>query len=87
MTRLGQFVSALCLATCGLAFQAAPAWACAVCQGNRDSDLVKGAEAGVLTMVLITYGVLLCFGAMVVACFVRSRRLRRAVDPSNTTGE
>lgn len=61
---------------------AAPAWACAVCQGNRDSDMVKGAEAGVLTMVVITYGVLLCFGAMVVACFVRTRRLRRAAAES-----
>lgn len=66
---------------------AVPTWACAVCGGDRDSDMVKGAEAGVLTMVVITYGVLLCFGAMVVACFVRSRRLRRTADSSNTPGE
>jgi len=74
-----QILIGLCL-TIGTLAYAPSAWACAVCQGNRDSDLVKGAEAGVLTMVLITYGVLLCFGAMMAACFVRSRRLRRA-DP------
>jgi hypothetical protein len=61
---------------------ASTTWACAVCQGNRDSDLVKGAEAGVLTMVLITYGVLMLFGAMIVACFVRSRRRMRGAASS-----
>jgi hypothetical protein len=70
-----------------LAIQAIPAWACSVCGGNPDSELVKGAEAGVLTMVVITYGLLLGLGAMMVACFVRSRRLRRDTENSNTSGE
>ena len=74
-------------AAIALLCSALPAWACAVCGGDPDSELVKGAEAGVLTMVVITYGLLFCFGAMVVACFVRSRRLRRAADLSNTPGE
>ncbi len=72
---------AIVLGALAIGLSAAPAWACAVCQGNKDSDLVKGAEAGVFTMVLITYGVLMCFGAMVVACFIRSRRLRRPAGP------
>lgn len=87
MVRVRQIVSSLVLAMGVLAFQAAPTWACAVCGGDRNSDLVKGAEAGVLTMVVITYGVLLCFGAMVVACFVRSRRLRRTTDKTHTPDE
>lgn len=76
-SRIRVHVVAWSLGLFAFGFRAAPAWACAVCQGNKDSDLVKGAEAGVFTMVLITYGVLMCLGAMVAACFVRSRRSRR----------
>lgn len=51
--------------------------ACSVCQGNPDSELVKGAQGGVVVMILVTYGVLLCFGAMVALWLVRARRLSR----------
>ncbi|MFQ5422962.1 MAG: hypothetical protein ACE5F9_03175 [Phycisphaerae bacterium] len=53
---------------------AAPAWACAVCQGNKDSQLSKGADAGVLVMVIVTYAVLLGFAAVGGVWFVRARR-------------
>jgi len=48
--------------------------ACSVCQGDPNSNLVKGAEAGVLLMVLITYGLLLGMTALCVSWFVRQRR-------------
>jgi hypothetical protein len=57
---------------------AAPCWACAVCGGDKHSAMVKGALSGVIVMVAVTYGLLLVFGAMLVACFVRARRLRAA---------
>lgn len=61
--------------TC-LAF-AVEASACSVCQGNPDSELSKGAQAGVLFMVLVTYGLLLSLAGMAAVWMVRARRLRR----------
>lgn len=46
--------------------------------GNRDSNLVKGAEAGVFLMVLVTYTVLLSFAGMTAFWIVRSRRAGRS---------
>ncbi len=60
------------LMVCALA--SAEALACSVCQGNPDSDLTKGAQAGILLMVGVTYSVLLGFIGMVVFWFVRGRR-------------
>ena len=55
---------------------AAPdALACAVCMGNRDSEMVRGAESGVLTLALITYALLMGFGGMIALWIVRSRKL------------
>lgn len=67
-----------------LAFAAAEVAACSVCQGNPDSQLVKGAQGGVLVMILTTYGVLLCMGVLAATWFVRHRRLsRRDSGPSS----
>jgi hypothetical protein len=52
-----------------------PAWACSVCQGDPDSKLVKGAEAGVLLLAVLTYGLLMGFAGFFVTWIVRSRRL------------
>lgn len=49
-------------------------WACAVCQGDPDSELVKGAEAGVILLAVVTYGLLMGFAGFFVTCIVRSRR-------------
>jgi hypothetical protein len=57
---------------------AASARACAVCGGDSNSDIVKGAMSGVVVMVAVTYGVLFCFAGMMVACVVRARRMARA---------
>lgn len=54
---------------------AAPAFACAVCGGDKNSDMVKGALSGVVVMVAITYGLLFGFAAMFAVCVVRARRL------------
>jgi hypothetical protein len=61
-----------------LATFASDAAACSVCQGNPDSHLVQGAQGGVIVMVITTYGVILCMGALVATWFVRHRRLTRA---------
>jgi len=57
---------------------AAPAMACAVCGGDKDSDMVKGALSGVVVMVAITYAVLLSFAGVGVMFFLRARRLSAA---------
>lgn len=54
---------------------AAPMWACAVCGGDPESNMVKGAEAGVLLMLIATYGLLLGMAAVAAVWFARSRRL------------
>ena len=54
-----------------------PAHACAVCGGDKDSDLVKGALTGVIVMVMVTYGLLMSFVALGVSWFVRARRIAR----------
>ncbi len=56
------------------AFVSADVLACSVCQGNPDADLTKGAQAGILLMVGVTYSVLLGFIGLVVFWFVRGRR-------------
>ncbi len=54
---------------------AVPTWACSVCGGDPESNMVKGAEAGVLLMLIATYGLLLSMAAVAAVWFVRSRRL------------
>ncbi|MBX3395759.1 MAG: hypothetical protein KF841_10365 [Phycisphaerae bacterium] len=54
---------------------ASDAWACAVCQGDADSDLTRGAKAGVILMVAVTYVLLLGGGALIVSWIVRARRM------------
>lgn len=49
-------------------------FACSVCQGDPNSNLVKGAEAGVLFMVVVTYGLLLSMIGLGATWFVRQRR-------------
>lgn len=63
---------------CGIliACWANEAVACAVCQGNRDSQLVKGAESGVLTLVFVTYGLLIGMAGICTMWALRARRLR-----------
>ncbi|GJQ26618.1 MAG: hypothetical protein HBSAPP02_16500 [Phycisphaerae bacterium] len=59
-----------------IACSANEAMACAVCQGNRDSQLVKGAESGVLTLVFVTYGLLIGMAGICTMWALRARRLR-----------
>ncbi len=81
--RLSKFGLLLCGAAM-LLLAAAPVDACSVCQGNPDSELVKGAQGGVVVMIVVTYGVLLGFGAMVALWFVRARRLTRPAASMDT---
>ncbi|MBK8269673.1 MAG: hypothetical protein IPK83_15810 [Planctomycetes bacterium] len=56
-------------------FAAGEAMACSACQGNPDSEMTKGAQAGVLMMVGVTYVLLLGVGACVASWIVRARRM------------
>jgi hypothetical protein len=68
----------LLLASLLVLMTALPLQACAVCGGDKDSDMVRGALSGVIVMVCITYGVLFCFAGMIASFVVRARRLARA---------
>ncbi|MCB9853034.1 MAG: hypothetical protein H6819_08055 [Phycisphaerales bacterium] len=67
------------------ALQTTEIFACSVCQGDPDSKLVKGAEAGVLTMVFVTYGLLLSMIGLGATWFVRQRRRLTRVNAGVTT--
>lgn len=71
-------------AFCLLALSANPLFACAVCFGNPNSDMVKGAKAGVLVMLVVVYSVVLTILGIAGCWFVRARRLAAAkTDPSS----
>lgn len=84
MNRVRHYLLASVLLT---ALSAMPLHACAVCGGDKDSDMVKGALSGVVVMVVITYGVLLCFAGMIATFVVRARRLARAEAADRTDGD
>jgi uncharacterized membrane protein YhaH (DUF805 family) len=70
----------------GCLMGAADVMACAVCMGDRDSNMVKGAESGVLLMVLVTYALLIGVGGIVTVWAVRARRLRIAQGDAPISG-
>lgn len=57
--------------------------ACAVCQGDPSSPLVKGAEAGVLFMAVLTYFLLLGMAAIPIVWTVRARQIRLRNDAAD----
>jgi len=50
--------------------------ACPVCFGDPNSEMVKGAQAGVMFMVGVIYTVLLGLGGFMAFWIVRARRFR-----------
>ena len=73
MALLGRIFPPLVAGSVGLGCSAA-ALACAVCAGDPESPLTEGAQQGVLTMLVITYFVVLSLGAMLTLTVVRARR-------------
>lgn len=51
-----------------------PILACAVCGGDKNSDMVKGAESGVIVLMIITYALLMSCGGMIAFWSIRARR-------------
>jgi hypothetical protein len=51
-----------------------PILACAVCGGDKQSDMVKGAESGVIVLLVVTYALLMGCGGMIAFWSIRSRR-------------
>jgi hypothetical protein len=52
--------------------------ACAVCMGVGDAPLAKGMNAGVLVLLAVTAGMLVCVGAGVAMLARRARLARQA---------
>lgn len=52
-------------------------FACSVCFGDPNSDMVRGAKAGVLFLAAIIYLQLMLMGGVAATWIVRARRLRR----------
>ena len=65
------------LASVAMLAAAAGAFGCTVCFGESDDPIVKGAEASVLFMVIVTY---LLLGSGVAAAFLLRRRARRLAE-------
>lgn len=56
------------------ALAAVPAWACAVCFGETDSPMARGAEFSILFMLVVTYVVIGGGVAAFLALRIRARR-------------
>lgn len=67
----------LCLAAVAMLTAATSSFACTVCFGESDDPIVKGAEASVLFMVVVTY---LLLGSGVAGFFLLRRRARRLAE-------
>lgn len=81
MVQLRSWVAAVilvCLST------ARPAWACAVCFGDPNSDMVKGANAGIIVMLVIVYTLLL--GMAGIAGFWAFKARRISKDTNTPSG-
>jgi len=71
-TSIRAALAAVCLWAIG---SASPAQACAVCQGNPDDPMTRGAASGVIVLALVAYSVLLGFASMALYWVVRARRM------------
>ncbi len=61
------------------------AWACAVCFGDPNSEMVRGAKAGVFVLMLVVYGVLFTMVGVVGAWALKARKL--AASPADDSDE
>ena len=59
----------------------APAWACAVCFGAADSGQTHGMNAGILTLLGTTLGVLALCVCVALRIALRIRRAERETEP------
>lgn len=75
MLRLGRVRSLSAVACCVVLTTCRPLWGCAVCFGDKDDPLIRGASSGILVMLIITYGVLLGMGGVFASWIVRSRKV------------
>ncbi len=79
-----QRVRCLSAVACGVVLtMCRPLWGCAVCFGDKDDPLIRGASSGILVMLIITYGVLLGMGGVVASWIVRSRQVARTEQGSS----
>jgi hypothetical protein len=70
----------IALTTVALLAAANPAFACPVCFGNPNSTQGKGAQAGILALLLVTVTMLVAFGGFF---FIYLRRRIRTFEESN----
>ncbi|MEE9294293.1 MAG: hypothetical protein V3W34_04915 [Phycisphaerae bacterium] len=61
-------------------------WACAVCFGDPNSEMVRGAKAGVFVLMLVVYGVLFTMAGVVGAWALKARKVAASqADGSDET--
>lgn len=80
--RATRFASAWVLAAVSLGF-ADFAKACAVCFGDPDAPMARGAASGVLVLAALVYCVLLSFGCITLYWLVKAQRRGHALAPPN----
>ena len=58
--------------------------ACATCYGQSDSKLAEGMNWGILTLMVVVYGVLMGIGGFFAYIIYRSKRLALSVDSEDS---
>jgi heme/copper-type cytochrome/quinol oxidase subunit 2 len=56
--------------------------ACAVCFGDPSANQTRGQNAGILTLLAITGGVLICMAGLFATFIWRARRAPQPIQPS-----
>lgn len=75
MSKTSKIVPILAVALMSASFDAS---ACAVCYGNPDSDMVKGAKAGVIFLIIMIYAVLMAMAGIAGYWYHRAKKLAEA---------
>ena len=65
------------LAALAMVLTANSGWSCAVCFGDPEAPMTKGAQAGVIFLAGVVYSILMASGSVVVYWMIRARRLER----------
>ena len=73
LTRLPLISSAFALLV--ILLRSEPVQACAVCFKDPDSDLTKGAQAGVLFLAIVVYSLMMGIGVVIYKWYKRAKAL------------
>lgn len=77
MSKIAKLVPILTVALLSASFDLS---ACAVCYGNADSDMVKGAKAGVIFLIIMIYALLMGMAGIAGYWYYRAKKLAEAAE-------